>query len=208
MSVIVIEAATTYPVSEAEATAYARAPENGDDAEQIGMAMKAATEFVQKHTNLTLQPTTFEERFCAWPFYAGVPRYLGIIPLSRVPVRDVEAVKYLDTDGNEQTVDEANWYWRRTSEGAEIRFKNNYSFPTVYDDDPEPLRVTYSAGYDDPTASGSGDDPNLALPETSRLVVLMLTSHWYEHREAAMAGETHAVVMGAKAILDSIKVYA
>jgi len=203
---IIITAATTLPVTLAQATQHCRAPENGDDNVLVTRALKSAIEYVEQQTELVLAPTTLELRSPSWLCYAAGYSRGYEIGLPRKPVRDVLSVEYLDTDGNLQTVDAANWSWRMTAEGGIVRFKNNYSFPVLYCEDDLPVRVTFEAGYDDPAASGSGDDPNLALPQRAADAVLLKTELGYEH--GGLTEETAKVIQGALgSLLGQLRVY-
>jgi uncharacterized phiE125 gp8 family phage protein len=198
---ITIVAASTLPVTVAEAVQHCRAPENGDDDALIERALRAAIDYVQNHTTLVLAPTTFQYRLDQWGCEP--------IKLPRAPVRDVSAITYLDADGAEQTVNASYYSWDLTPDGAAIHFADTFSAPELRARRSGTVRITFEAGYDDPAASGSGDDPNLQLPELLKICVLMLTSHWYEHREAVSFDESHPVVLAAQSILDSpgIRIY-
>lgn len=177
---IIVTAATTLPVTVAQAVTHCRAPEAGDDNVLIERALRAAVEYVEQQTCLVLQPTTLEYRMGCWPYWSGGFRRGHEIDLPKKPVRDVVSVEYLDADDNLQTVATTNYSWRDTTEGAIVRFKNDYSFPVLSTENDEPVRITFIAGFDDPAASGSGDDPNRTLPQRAVEAVLLKTELGYE----------------------------
>lgn len=147
--------------------------------------LRAAAEAVEVRTGLVMAPTQYEYRVDLWPGFSP-------LRLPVAPVRDVTEVVYLDEDGAEQTVASSSWYFDRTSEGADLRFDSDYSGPALYER-PGSLRVRFTAGYDDPAASGAGDDPELVLPATAEMAILFLVGHWHEHAESVAATQTYEV---------------
>lgn len=205
---ITLIAATTVPVTLVQARAHVRAPENGDDDELVNRALHAAIAYAEQKTSLAFAPATYEYRLNEWPCYGYQNgRLTNIIDLPLHPVRDVVEIAYLDENGVEQTIDEANWFWVRTPEGARVRFKSSYSLPTLYEEGDQQVRITFEAGFDDPAESGSGDDPALDLPPTLPIAVLMLTEHFYEHRGIVDAAEHYPLVTAADELLAKLKVY-
>lgn len=172
-----------------------------DDWDQdIEALIRAASDVVERETGRVLQPSTWELRTDCWPGYC-YPLRLDI-----APIRDVLSVKYLDDDGLEQTVLSSNWYWDRTSAGADLRFITGYSFPLLYNR-PGSVRVRVFAGYDDQEASGSGDDPELTLPPIIEMAVLFLVGAWMENRESVIDGQRFEVPQTFKFLADQLKIY-
>lgn len=202
---VAVTAATALPVTVEEAREWCHGPENGDDDTVIEVLLRTAIEFVEEKTGLALSARTFQYQLDGWPCW-GRDNY-GIITLPRAPVRDVTDVEYIDEDGALQTVATDNWSWSRSDQGAYVWFSESYSFPSVKDRALGTVRITFDAGYDDPETSGSGDDPNLALPFRARAALRMLTSHWYENREAVSKDLMHPVVLSAEALMSQLKVY-
>jgi uncharacterized phiE125 gp8 family phage protein len=199
-----ITAATSFPVSVEEASIHCRAPENGDDEAIVEGCLKAAVDFVQRHTSLILAPTTIQERLDDWPSNCNTG---SDIVLSRGPVRDVTDIEYLDEDGTLQAMTSFDYSWERTPEGATITFNDDVTLPDLHATRKGSVRITFEAGYDDPNLTGSGDDPSLAIPETIRQTILMLTSFYYENREAVSKDQLHTVPMAAEMMLNQNRVF-
>ena len=110
---------------------------------------------------------------------------LGCWPATRtirLPFPDVSAVTtiaYSDGDDAEQTVSSSLYALVEDARGAAIRFLDGFTAPSLYGDRPDPVRVTFQAGY------GTADD----VPQPVKLAITMLAAHWYEHREAAGEGQ-------------------
>lgn len=151
-----------------------------DDALLIAF-IKAATRLVEDRTGRTLLPIDLEWRGDAWCEPLSVPV---------APLRSVTEVVYLDQDHAEATLPAADWYAVETGAGVEVHFSDTFDWPTLSDRNNQPVRVRLSAGYDEPDASGSGDDPALEQDPMDRLIVMMLVAHWYQSREPAALGAT------------------
>lgn len=165
-----------------------------DDLERL---IEAATMAVEKQTGLTLRATDFELGLDCW----GWP-----ICLPAAPVREVTEVAYLDADLAEQIVDPADYYWERRPWGAALWFVRGFSKPEL-GDRPQPLKVRFSAGFDDSGASGSGDDPELAFPATAEMAILFLVGHWFQQRESVAAGEQFIVPQAFEYLAGQLRVY-
>lgn len=193
---IVIEAALTLPVTVEQAKLDWRV-EHDDEDDVIEEKLRAAVEMIETQTTLILAPTVLQERYDRW---------CDPLIISRAPVRDVVEVTYLDEDGVEQTVDPSDYDMDRTTEGAEIVFKSGFSKPTVAGGRRGVVRVTFSAGYEDPGASPI--DPDFALPVRARQAVLYLAGHWYAHREAVAVGSIASEVpLGWERIVAQLRVF-
>jgi hypothetical protein len=104
----------------------------------------------------------------------------------------------------------ASYTWERSSEGARLEFVSDFSLPDLKAGRRGVVRITFDAGFDDPTQSGSGDDEDLKLSDDYKLCVLALASHFYNNREAVGdpgAGAQVAVPMHCQSMLDQLRIY-
>jgi len=170
--------------------------------EDLSDLILAATAAVEEQAHITVRRSSWEYRLDWWPAGFGFARFDGqailgatgyvrfdgqtrlgwpTMQIPACPVRNVTAVKYLDANDVEQTIDPVNYSWQRTPEGADITFNRAFTFP-ILSLLPQPVRVSFDAGYDDNLeASGSGDDAELILPPQVEMAVLFLVGHWHEH---------------------------
>lgn len=194
-----IEAASGRPVSVAEAKEWCRVDHDHDD-DTIEGLLDAAIEFVSERTGLVLAPTVFRFDRSYW--------WGGNLNLLVAPVRAIREVSYFDEANAAQTVDAANYSFTRTPEGARLELLSTYSVPAVYSRN-DAIQVEIEAGFDshDPVETGSGDDPELLLPERVRQVIRMLVSFWYDNRDAVTSQDTKVVPLGAEALLAQLRVY-
>jgi uncharacterized phiE125 gp8 family phage protein len=105
-------------------------------------------------------------------FYAGMNCY-GHIELPLPPLQTVTAIKYLDADGNEQTVSTS--VYRVVNNGTEksiLMLVTGQYWPThgCY---PDAVRIEFTAGYGD-----NAED----VPQRFRHAALVWLSHLYEYR--------------------------
>ena len=167
-----------------------------DDDDLLTAYIKAATRLVEDRTGRILVPTEFEWRADAWN--DGL-----VIPV--VPLRTVTEIVYLDEDHVQQTLS-ADWYSVESETGFEIRYNEGFTAPAVSSRS-QAVRVQFAAGFDDPTASGSGDDPQLAQDPADRIIVMMLVAHWYGRRELVAAEATSEVPFSADMLISTRRIY-
>lgn len=162
--------------------------------------LAAAIAFVERRTSRVLAPATYELRTNGW-CYDPVE-----IPLW--PVREVTEVRYLDPAGAEQTLAPADWWWQRTASGAIVAVEAAAHHPLL----PRPGSVRYrlEAGCDPMDATGTGDDPELALPPQAMQAVLLLTGHWFERRTPVSVAQGVTVTelpFAAQALLEQMRIF-
>ena len=159
------------PVSVGRVKEGLRIDHNDEDA-RIERLIKGAVNVVEHETGRAVAQSDWE--FTADCWFTG---YTLRIPLA--PVRDVMEVAYLDQLGAEQTVAVENWYWRKTEEGAEVHFVSTFSAPQLYDR-PGSIIVRFQAGYEEAGVSGSGDDPELAMPLDIEQRIILEVARWFD----------------------------
>lgn len=95
------------------------------------------------------------------------------IPLP--PLVSVDSVKYTDSNGDEQTYADFRTFGVGAKFGGYIMPPLNSDWP-VTAVDPGAVRITFTAGYNE----------SVPLPASVKQAALLLISHWFEHREAAL----------------------
>jgi len=169
-----------------------------DDDELIKGYIRAATRLAEDRTGRIFLPTDFEYRTDCW-------REPIVIPAA--PVREIVELAYLDDSQAEHTVSPSDWYYVLTTEGAEVRFADSFSSP-VLSDRPQAVRVRFSAGFDEPDTSGSGDDPELKQDPMDRQIVMILVANWYQSREPVVLGDTViAVPFSAQSLIEIRRIF-
>lgn len=188
--------------------------EHNEDDLVLEVYRDAAVAYVETETSRILAAKTLEHRLDAWPWPAGDWPWNGLcwpwqIDIPAAPVRDVRSVSYLDENGTEQTVDDADWVWDRTTTGAMVRFADGWSPPLLATGRTGVLRVQFDAGYDAPEGgTGTGIDPEFALPRHAKPCVLLLAAHWYENGvPIAGAPSSDRLPSSVQALLDKMRIY-
>ncbi len=179
-SLAVKTAASTDPVTAAQAKAHARVDISDDDA-LIGYYITAATQWAQAFRGQQFVDATFTQIFDGFP---------NAIELARSPVDSVTHIKYVDTAGDTQTLSSDNYQTDLASEPARIVCALGYSWPTTRDQ-LQTVEIEYVAGY------GAA----AAVPENVKTAIKQLVAHWYEHREVVGEARLQDVPFTVKSLL-------
>lgn len=107
-------------------------------------------------------------------------RFPRVFLLPLYPVISVDAIKYIDENGTEQTVDPAVYRVDTHSNPARVSLEWNQVWPSARLV-ANAVKVTFTCGH-------------ASVPEDLRHAVMMLVAHWAENREAVIAG-TGAMTM-------------
>lgn len=177
MSLTVSTAPTWEPIGLDEAKHFARVDLPDDDALISGL-IQAARIKAETCTGLTIPATTY-----AW----RLERFECELILPKPPVSSVSSITYLDADGTSQTLSASLYQTDVYSQPARIKPAYGQTWPTTRYGVYNAVTVTYVAGY----ASRA------AVPDSLKLAMLELVSHWYQHRDAEQD-----VPPGIKRVLD------
>lgn len=113
------------------------------------------------------------------------------------PVRSVVSVTYEDDEGGEQTVGSSTYRASGLDTvTAAIGLASGQAWPSV-SSEPDRVRVRYTAGYEPAD-----------VPPALKHAILLLVSHWYEHREAVSADQTYEVSLAVQALASPFRVWA
>ena len=132
----------------------------------------AATQLVEIKTLRTLLSTTY--LWQTWDF----PSANRPLSLPRNPVSSLESLSYYDTDDVEQTIATSDVYLGTGHVATLIPKASLGSWPSVHELRPDPVSVSFIAGY------GAAED----VPQPIRDAVLLLVAHWFVNREAVLTG--------------------
>lgn len=164
------------PVSLADAKAAQRIETDEEDT-LLEVYLGAAVGYVEQVTGLSLATQTLKLR--AWGFEDATFR------LPAAPVQSITSIKYLDTDGAEQTLDPTDYVPTLVGLSPIVSRAYNKCWPS-HRVQPGSVTVTVQAGY----ADG-------ALPLPLKQAVFLIFGDWYANREQAASGVVSAVPMVA-----------
>lgn len=102
-------------------------------------------------------------------------------------VQSVTSIKYLDTDGVEQTMSAIGYSLDSDSLPCWVTPAYGYEWPDTYPV-PNAIRVRYVAGYTSDT-----DSPAYRLPKPIYAAILLIIGDLYENREGSIVGPVHTV---------------
>jgi uncharacterized phiE125 gp8 family phage protein len=187
------------PVTLDELRAQCRVLSHDEDALLAGYILRAR-EYVETYLDRALMAQTWDLKIhWGWPqdTVAGVET--DVIRLPKPPLQSVTYIKYVDTNGVEQTL-AANQY---RVVGANDPQREAYivpaygvTWPTVRSDF-EAVSVRFVCGY-------------TRVPEAIKQAILLIATDWFENRSDNVVGQGYSLVSvpnGAKALLFPHRVF-
>jgi len=165
-----------------EAKAHLRIDGDSDDAD-LSRFIVAATDYIEQETRTSLLAQQFVQTFDAFP--AG-----RVIQLLRPPLASVEAVKYLDADGTEQTLSDELYRVDIVSRPGRIVLSFGASWPATASE-ANAVRVEFTAGHGNVSQ----------VPPLLKQAVLLMVGHMFENREAAIDRRIDTVPLAVESIV-------
>lgn len=162
-------------ITTSEAKLHAKVDFSADDA-LIDICAKMAQSYIAAETDRLIGEQTIDCFSDCWPEGRELE-----LPLS--PIKSVTSVKYLDSDGNEQTLDSSKYVFARGYK-SRIWLKTNQSWPTL-GDYPQAVRIRIVGGFKRNADSALGETE---LPFDLLKTLFLLVNHYYEHRELVYTG--------------------
>lgn len=154
-----------------QARTHLRLTKNDEDL-LLRDCIEAATLEAERFLNRALVTQTIELRIDHWPAD-------GVIPLPRSPVQSVVSVAYRDEAGAVQPFAASNYHTVLLGDSPRIVRTVAASWPGLQAGHPEPITVTYTAGY------GLTHEQ---VPALIRAGILFLTTHLFEQRNPTVIG--------------------
>lgn len=165
-----------------------------DENATIEALIAAATAYLDGWTGI------LRRCLCQQQWRSDADAFRTCMRLPLFPAIGIVSVVYRDVAGVEQPVDASNYSLRVDDRGAYVQFVSGFSAPPL---SLEGAAVSVTAKYGYADIAGEGDAPaTSSVPEDLKAAMLMLLSHWYEHRDAVvMDGAPVALPMAVEAIL-------
>jgi uncharacterized phiE125 gp8 family phage protein len=181
MTFKVITPPTAEPITIEEARLDLRVtPDDGSppfhpDDTLIMSLVSAAREYCEQYVRRALAPQTVEVVLDDFPD--------NEIQLPMSPIASITSIKYIDGDGNQQTLSSGLYVLDNDQEPGWVLPLLNTEWPATYEV-VNAVRVRYEVGY-----TSAQDSPNnRPLPAAIRAAMLLLVCNWYENREAVVIG--------------------
>lgn len=195
MTVKVIAYPVAEPITIEEARQHLRvdldndSPPSSPDDELIMLQLAAAREWCEQYLESSIAQQTLELALDAFP--------LTEIQLPMGPVVWVESITYVDIDGVEQGMDEADYVLDNYSTTAWIMPAVGTTWP-ITQSVVNALKVRYLAGYGLPNES----PPDNRLPRSIRAAILLILGSLYEQREDSSPIKQESIPLGASYLLN------
>lgn len=178
------------PVSVEEARAQCSIAADDDTFDlELGIYVQAAREQVEAYTGLKIMAQTVSLKASCFGDLERLPT---------APIASIASVKYLDTDGAEQTLDAAVYEDHLEAElQPEVRLKVNQTWPVIRQVS-DAVRVSAVAGYANAAA----------VPAALKLAMLLMVGDWFANREDTTPGRLERMPNGAATLLENFRLTA
>jgi uncharacterized phiE125 gp8 family phage protein len=176
------------PVTAYDAYSHLRLVEDDSEKDYAEALVAVAREYVEQRNGIATTEQVWEMSLDGW--------WEDPIAVPYPPLVTIQSVKYTDQDGNEQTLDPANY---RVVPGEPVAFLawSANSVRPAKRDEIGSVRVRFLAGRADPNS----------VPKSIRQGILLLVGTWFENREGvSMAAAPMKVPFAVDALLDQTRV--
>lgn len=142
----------------------------------LELMVQAASNAYQERFKVQLLDATLR-----WHF----KEFKNVMELPRLPFKSVESVKYVDSDGELQTIPQADYSeFAFTNQPGRVAFSKEYEFPDLNEINPYPVHVEYISGY--------GVDYT-KVPEETRQYLMNIIGTYYMQRESRVISYTGSI---------------
>lgn len=188
MTLQLITAPTVDPVTTQEAWNHLRTGDSPADATRIARLITSATAHFDGRDGWLgrqIVQATWEIAMDDFPDNS--------IRVPLPPLQSITSIKYIDTDGVEQTLSASDmdhgWqlsedlHWRPL-----INLKRGKTWPSVRDDEPDAVKVRYVCGYQGDGASP--EDFRANVPEPIKDAILLMVQQLYDQEDSPVIQRT------------------
>jgi len=177
---------TLLPVSLQEAKDHMNIHNDNTDFDvDIALKLTAARERVEKFLHRKLITQTVTKYFDAWPegdFWE--------LPYGKL--QSVTSIKYTDTDGDQSTMDSADYIVDTASDPGKVVLAYGESWPSVSLYPSNPIEIIFACGYGD----DAGD-----VPEMIRAAIKIMTKDLFQGRGTLIIGTISSKLKTDNALL-------
>lgn len=178
----VVTAPVREPITTAEVAAIQRLGTlSVDDTIALNIYIGAARRYVEGRTGRCINQTTFEMALESFP--------AGEIVLPRAtPLISIGSIIYRDSDANYHTVAAGDYVLDTTAEPGKVAPAYGESWPSFTAYPLAPIKIIYTAG-----AAETSPATDVSVDARIKQALLLLTGHWWEHREGVVIEDGRAV---------------
>lgn len=175
-----VTAPAAEPISAAEVKAHSNITTTDDDT-LIGEFITAARMHLENVSNRAFYTQT-------WDVF--LDSFSSVIELPKAPLQTVTTVKYLDTDGAQQTLSSSVYTVDADSDPGRIYLAYQQSWPSIRGDR-HSVEIRIVTGYGVATA----------VPEPIRQAILLTVANMYENRESVSVVGLKEIPFGVKSLM-------
>lgn len=107
------------------------------------------------------------------------------------PLQSIVSVKYLDSNGDLQTLDPTTYQVNIKTDPGLIALGKNKTWPSIQSDVFNPITIRYTCGY----------GASVKVPEEIKQAMHLMIGHWFENRSDSSDTEVFEVPMASRALL-------
>lgn len=171
------------PITDAQFRAQCRILHD-QEVDLIAAYITAARKYAEKWTGRQIITAGLKLQLDAFPIWE--------IRLPRPPLASVTSISYVDTNGDTQVIDEADYLVSTADEPGLVTPSYGGYWPSVRNQ-LNSVTILYQAGY------GAAAD----VPKDLVQAIRLLAAHWYRNREAATDAPQTPLPLAVEALLDS-----
>lgn len=142
----------------------------------IDSLISVARETAESETWRLLLAGTYEVKLDSFPDSE-------ILEIDEYPIKSIDSITYIDTDGAEQTVASADY--SVDNESYITRIQHDSSWPSTKDQ-VNAVTITFTGGYD-------GTTERLTMPKKIEQAILLMVKHWFDNRESVIKSEGNSL---------------
>lgn len=151
---------------------------------QIEGLITAAREYAENFCSRAFLTQTWDLVLDAFP--------AGVLELPKAPLQSIESVKYIDSDGAEQTLAASAYKVDAVTDPGRIAPAYGTIWP-VTRAEPNAVTIRFIAGYGDAAES---------VPQAIKHAITLMVGHLYANREAVQSeGDFYRLPLGVEALL-------
>ena len=176
------------PVTQSEIYRHLRLVEDATEKAYADAVAEVAREYVEQYSGTALLTQTWELTLDEW--------WQGVLELPYPPLQSVSSIKYIDSDGVEQTLSASAYSVTTGDPVGYVQFAADTTVP-VARAEAGAIRIRFVSGY---TAAAD-------IPASLRQAVLLMTAQWFENREPVLLSGAipQQIPMTARALMDQYR---
>ncbi|MGB4107768.1 MAG: head-tail connector protein [Alphaproteobacteria bacterium] len=187
-----VTAPASEPISLEEAKSHLHIDSNSEDT-YIATLIAAARAFAEKYTGRAFVSRALRYEVKEFPtrrdYCDPAALYLPI-----APVISVESIRYINTDGDEITLDEETYSLIQDDEDPYIVPAHEVEWPTDLRDQVNAVKIEFKAGYSYNEDSSPPEEVTANVPPDIKTALKLLLTDWHNNRANVVVGTITATL--------------